>query len=73
MLISFSQSLYITRARAIAQALIVFIYAVLYRISFHASEQAEDEENANQVGKEVCPQETLPEHHVADECAAEGH
>jgi hypothetical protein len=36
-------------------------------------EQAEDEENANQVGKEVCPQETLPEHHVPDECAAERH
>lgn len=73
MLISFSQPSYITRARAIAQALIVFIYAVLYGISFHALEQAEDEENANHVGKEVCPQETLPEHHVADECAAEGH
>ena len=47
--------------------------AAILASSLDTSEQPVDEEDANQVGKEVCPQETLPEHHVADECAAEGH
>ena len=41
--------------------------------SLDTSEQPVDEEDANQVGKKINPQETLTEHHVTDEGVAEGH
>ena len=47
--------------------------AAILASSLDTSEQPVDEEDANQVGKKINPQETLTEHHVTDEGIAEGH
>ena len=42
-------------------------------LPFDNSKHPINEEDANEVGEKVCPQESLSKHHVTNECTAERH